>query len=55
MNFLSWVILSADHEVILFRRVLGRSSDLTLVHVASCEVQLGSAHIAWKEKHETKH
>lgn len=38
-----------------FRRDLGRSFGLTLVHVASCEVQLGSAQIAWKEKHGAKH
>lgn len=55
LNLPSWVILRADHEVILFGRGLGRSSGLTLVHVASCEVQLGSAHIAWKEKRGTKH
>lgn len=55
MHGLSWVILGADHEVILFRRALGRSSDLTLVHVASCEDQLGSGHISWKEKLGTKH
>lgn len=55
MNLLNWVISRVDHEVLLFRRDLGRSSGLTLVHVGICEVQLGSAHIAWKEKHKTKH
>lgn len=38
MNLLSWVILRADHEIFLFRRDLRRSSGLTLVFVASCEV-----------------
>lgn len=55
VNLLSWVILRVDHEVVLFGRDLGRSSGLTLVHVASCEVQLGCAHVARKEKHGTKH